>query len=111
MPGTARLSPLRLSSQSVRSTRLSAPSAASPLAAALKAWAETILPQLSGISALANAFRYMLVRWTALTSVLSDDRIGLDNNPVERALWSVAVGRKNYLVAGSDQGAERAAAL
>lgn len=61
-----------------------------PLATALKAWAETILPQLSGASDLARAFRYMLARWTALTRVFDDGRIALDNNPAERALRSVA---------------------
>lgn len=80
-----------------------------PLATALKAWAETIVPQLSGGSDLAKAFRYMLARWTALTRVFDDGRIALDNNPAERALRSVAVGRKNYLFAGSDRGADRAA--
>lgn len=82
-----------------------------PLADALRTWAETILPQLSGPSDLAKAFRYMLTRWRALTRVFDDGRIGLDNNPAERALRSVAVGRKNYLFAGSDRGAERAAAF
>ena len=82
-----------------------------PLANALKAWAETILPQLSGRSELAGAFRYMLARWTALVRVFDDGRIALDNNPAERALRGVAVGRKNYLFAGSDRGASRAAAL
>ena len=52
----------------------------------------------------------MLARWTALTRVFDDGRLGLDNNPAERALRGVAVGRKNYLFAGSDRGAERAAA-
>jgi transposase len=82
-----------------------------PLADALKAWAETSLPQLSGRSELAGAFRYLLARWTALTRVFDDGRIALDNNPAERALRGVAIGRKNYLFAGSDRGAERAAAL
>ncbi len=80
-----------------------------PLATALKAWAETILPQLSGASDLARAFRYMLARWIALTRVFDDGRIALDNNPAERALRSVAAGRKNYLFAGSDRGSDRAA--
>lgn len=79
-----------------------------PLATALKAWAETILPQLSGASDLAKAFRYMLARWVALTRVFDDGCIALDNNPAERALQSVAVGRKNYLFAGSGRGADRA---
>ena len=69
------------------------------------------MPQLSGRSELAGAFRYMLTRWTALTRAFDDGRIALDNNPAERALRSVAIGRKNYLFAGSDRGAERAAAL
>lgn len=81
------------------------------IAEALKVWAEAIVPQLSGRSELAGAFRYMLARWTALTRVFDDGRLGLDNNPAERALRAVAVGRKNYLFAGSDRGAERAAAL
>ncbi|GEM96574.1 hypothetical protein MRA01_11140 [Methylobacterium radiotolerans] len=82
-----------------------------PLAAALESWAETILPQLSGGSDLAKAFRYMLVRWTALTRAFDDGRIALDTNPAERALRSVAIGRENYLFAGSARGAERAAAF
>lgn len=82
-----------------------------PIAEALKTWAETILPQLSARSELASAFRYMLARWTALTRAFDDGRLALDNNPAERALRGVAVGRKNYLFAGSDRGAERAAAL
>ena len=82
-----------------------------PIAKALRTWAETTAPQLSGRSELAGAFRYMLTRWTALTRAFNDGRIALDNNPAERALRSVAIGRKNYLFASSDRGAERAAAL
>ena len=82
-----------------------------PRAVALRTWAEATLPQLSGRSDLAGAFRYMLTRWDALCRVFDDGRIALDNNPAERALRGVAVGRKNYLFAGSDRGAERAAAL
>ncbi|MCJ2073075.1 IS66 family transposase, partial [Methylobacterium sp. J-030] len=74
-----------------------------PLAAALKAWAEMILLQLSGGSDLAKAFRYMLVRWTALVCVFGDGRIALDNNPAERALQSVATGVSLYAtVTGAD---------
>ncbi len=49
--------------------------------------------------------------WPALTRAFDDGRIALDNNPAKRALRGVAVGRKNYLFAGSDRGAERAAAF
>jgi transposase len=40
-----------------------------------------------------------------------DGRLALDNNPAERALRCVAIGRKNYLFAGSDAGGRRAAAI
>src|SRR5215510_14377736 len=67
--------------------------------------------QLSRKSELAAAFRYMRARWTALVRCFDDGRLALDNNPVERALRCVAIGRKNYLFAGSDAGGRRAAAL
>jgi transposase len=60
-------------------------------------------------SKLAMAMGYAINRWTALSRFLEDGRLPLDNNVSERALRSVAIGRKNYLFAGSDQGAERAA--
>ena len=78
---------------------------------ALRTWADTTMAQLPGRSNLAGAFCYMLTRWDALTRFLSDGRIALDKNPAERALRGVAVGRKNYLFAGSERGPERAAAL
>jgi hypothetical protein len=55
--------------------------------------------------------RYALSRWVALTRYIADGRIEIDNNPAERALRAVALGRKNYLFAGSDTGGERAAAI
>lgn len=81
------------------------------IAEGLKAWSATTLPKLSGRSELAGAFRYMLARWLALIRCFDDGRLALDNNPAERALRGVAVGRKNYLFAGSDRGGERAAAM
>src|SRR5262249_4600915 len=81
------------------------------IAEALKAWAEETAPKLSGRSELAAAFRYMLARWLALTRCFDDGRLSLDNNPAERALRGVAIGRKNYLFAGSDAGGRRAAAM
>jgi transposase len=82
-----------------------------PIADALKAWAQKTCPKLSARSELAAAFRYMLARWLALTRCFDDGRLALDNNPAERALRGVAIGRKNYLFAGSDRGGERAAAM
>jgi transposase len=82
-----------------------------PIAEALAAWAETTLRRLSRKSELAKAFRYMRSRWKALLRCFDDGRLALDNNPAERALRCVAIGRKNYLFAGSDAGGRRAAAL
>src|SRR5437762_4813401 len=82
-----------------------------PIAAALAAWADEIRRKLSRKSELAAAFRYMRARWTALNRCFDDGRLALDNNPAERALRCVAIGRKNYLFAGSDAGGRRAAAM
>lgn len=82
-----------------------------PIAEALAAWAEETARKLSRKSELATAFRYMRARWTALCRCLEDGRLSLDNNPAERAIRGVAIGRKNYLFAGSDAGGRRAAAM
>ena len=60
---------------------------------------------------MAGAIRYALTRWTALTRFLEDGAVEIDNNAAERALRVVALGRKNYLFAGSNRGGERAAAI
>lgn len=78
-----------------------------PLVEALKTWLEQQLQQVPPRSSVAEAIRYALVRWSALCLFLDDGRIELDNNPVERAIRPVALGRKNHLFAGSDGGADR----
>jgi transposase len=55
--------------------------------------------------------RYALSRWEALVRYVNDGHIEIDNNAAERSLRTVALGRKNYLFAGSDAGGERAAAI
>jgi hypothetical protein len=82
-----------------------------PIAEALAAWANNTVRQLSRKSELAQAFRYMRARWTALARCFDDGRLALDNNPAERALRCVAIGRKNYLFAGSDAGGPRTLSL
>ena len=82
-----------------------------PLLAGLKAWLDATLPKLSGKSDLAKAMRYTMSRWEALTRYLHDGRIEIDNNAAERSIRGIALGRKNYLFAGSDAGGERAAAI
>ena len=76
-----------------------------------RAWLETQLARVSKKSELAVAIRYALSRWTAMTRYRDDGRLEIDNNAAERALRAVALGRKNYLFAGSDAGGEHAAAL
>lgn len=82
-----------------------------PLLQALHAWFEQALATLSQKSATAKAIQYALKRWDALTRYCDDGRIEIDNNAAERALRCVALGRKNFLFAGSDAGGDRAAAL
>jgi hypothetical protein len=84
---------------------------AKPLVDDLRSWLETTRPKLSGKSDLAAAMRYGLARWEALSRFLGDGRIEIDNNAAERALRGVALGRKNWLFAGSDAGGARAAAI
>ena len=67
--------------------------------------------QLSKKSDLAGAIHYALARWRALTRYCEDGSIEIDNNAAERSLRAVALGRKNYLFAGSDAGGDRAAAI
>jgi transposase len=82
-----------------------------PLLASLRAWLEKTLSSLSRKSDTAIAIRYGLSRWTALLRFCDNGQIEMDNNSAERALRAVALGRKNYLFAGSDAGGERAAAI
>lgn len=84
---------------------------ARPLVEDLRSWMETSLHSLSKKSETAGAIRYALAHWRALTRYLGDGRLEIDNNAAERALRCVAMGRKNYLFAGSDSGGERAAAI
>ncbi|MBX9592318.1 MAG: transposase, partial [Hyphomonadaceae bacterium] len=78
-----------------------------PLIAAMKPWLERELTRIPGRGKLAEAIRYALSRWTALSLFLDDGRIELDTNPVERAIRPVTLGRKNHLFAGSDGGGAR----
>ena len=84
---------------------------AAPLLNAMRTWLDDTLRRTSKRSDLAVAVRYALTRWAALTRYAADGRIEIDNNPVERAIRPIAVGRKNWLFAGSDTGGTRAAAI
>jgi len=84
---------------------------AAPTLQRFKEWLETTSMQVSRKSELARAIHYALARWVALTRYCDDGRIEIDNNAAERSLRTVALGRKNYLFAGSDEGGKRAAVL
>jgi len=82
-----------------------------PLIESLHEWFESNLAKLSAKSETASAIRYALTRWGALVRFCDDGRLEIDNNAAEHSLRAVALGRKNYLFAGSDAGGERAAAM
>jgi hypothetical protein len=84
---------------------------AGPLLGGLYQWLVEIVRTLARKSELSGAIRYALSRWTALTRYRDDGRIEIDNTAAERALRSVALGRKNYLFTGSDGGGQRAACM
>jgi transposase len=84
---------------------------AKPLLDSMRTWLETTLAKLSRKSDTAAAIRYALSRWRALSRYVEDGQLEIDNNAAERALRVVALGRKNFLFAGSDAGGERAAAV
>lgn len=84
---------------------------AAPLLESLREWLRQTLSRVSKKSELAKAIGYVLTRWTAFTRYTTDGAIEIDNNAAERALRAVAIGRKNWLFAGSDAGGERAAAI
>ena len=69
------------------------------------------MTKLSGKLELAKAFLYTITRREALTRFVTDGRLEADNNIAENAMRTIALGRKNYLFAGSDSGGERAAAI
>jgi transposase len=89
----------------VRTTRIA------PLVSGLESWMRSERARLSRHADVAKAMDYMLKRWAAFTRFLSDGRICLTNNAAERALRGIAIGRKNWLFAGSDRGGERAASM
>ena len=82
-----------------------------PLVADLEAWLRDQRSRLSRSSPVAEPIDYMLRRWPAFARFLDDGRVCLTNNAAERALRGFALGRKAWLFAGSDRGAERAAVI
>ena len=86
-------------------------SASKPRLEELHARMIEIYGQLSAKSEMAKAIAYSLNRWDALIRFLDDGRLEIDNLIAERALRGVAIGRRNWLFAGSQIGGERAAQI
>lgn len=81
-----------------------------PLLEALDAWVDEQTPKLLPASPLGSAARYAKDQRTFVRRCFTDGRFELDNGRVEREIREPAIGRKNYLFAGSAAGAERLAA-
>jgi hypothetical protein len=82
-----------------------------PLLTTLELWLREQRARLSNSSSVAKPIDYMLRRWDRFTRFIDDGRICLTNNAAERALRGFALGRKSWLFAGSDRGADRAAIM
>lgn len=84
---------------------------ARPLADALHAWMLAQRQKVPEGSPTAKALDYSLKRWVALTRYLDDGRLPIDNNLIEQQIRPIAVGRRNWLFAGSLRAGKRAAAI
>lgn len=82
---------------------------AAPILEKLRIWIDEQAGRVLPKSPVAKAITYAKNQWTALTRYLEDGRLSIDNNPIERELRRVALGRKNWLAAGSEVGGETAA--
>jgi transposase len=74
-------------------------------------WMTATLPKVLEKGPIGTAISYAQKHWRALTRYAEDGRLAIDNNGAERALRSIAVGRKNWTFLGSDAGGETAATL
>jgi transposase len=97
-----------LSAQQRKELRLAE---ALPVLNAMGKWISEQLKQVLPKSGIGKALRYSAERWDKLCAYLYDGMLEIDNNLVENAIRPVALGRKNYLFAGSHEGAKRAAMI
>ena len=82
-----------------------------PILEDIRAYLEREQPQVLPKSPEGDAIAYTLSNWKALTRYLDDGDLAIDNNGAERSLRGVAVGRKNWMFYGSDNGGRTAAVL
>ena len=84
---------------------------ARPILTTMKAWLDEHVRQVLPKSEIGKAIGYTLGQWSKLEKYISDGRFEIDNNLIENTIRPVALGRKNYLFAGSHEGAKRAALI
>lgn len=77
-----------------------------PLLDGLKAWLHAQASRLSCKSQMGKAIAYILTRWNGLSLFTGDGRVEMDSNLVENQIRPLALGRKNALFAGHDEGAQ-----
>lgn len=82
-----------------------------PVLDALHQWMTLQRQKLPDSSATAKALDYSLRRWTALTRFVDDGQLSVDNNWIENQIRPIAIGRANWLFAGSLRAGQRAAAV
>ena len=82
-----------------------------PLADALHQWMLLQRQRITDGTATAKAFDYSLKRWVALTRFVQDGCLPIDNNWIENQIRPIAIGRNNWLFAGSLRAGQRAAAV
>jgi hypothetical protein len=82
-----------------------------PIIAEFKLWLDTEVRNVRPKSPIGKAILYCLNRWYELTRFLHDGRIEISNNLVENCIWPLAIGRKNWMFAGSPEAARRMGVL
>lgn len=82
-----------------------------PILAEFKTWLEAEHLQTLPQSPIGKAIAYTLKRWTKLTVYTINGTLEIDNNRIENAIRPLAIGRKNYLFVGSDEGGKRSAMM
>lgn len=82
-----------------------------PILNELGEWMVEQYPQVTPKSAIGKALEYSLKRWKELSHYASDGNLQIDNNQVENDIRPIALGRKNYLFAGSHESAQRIAMI
>lgn len=102
---------LKLNESDVEEIKATRQEQSLPILEALFQWAEKQYPKALPKSSFGKALYYLLQRKEKLQTYCADGRINIDNNLVENSIRPLALGRKNYLFAGSHEGARRIAMM